>query len=160
MAVPQPQPPSGPLAGLSQTLLPSVLRTFVPLCYALLVRWGLIEWLGLPDEAWTYLITTVVTTLFYVVLRVLERYWDKVGWLLGFAARPAVYVSGQVLSTAVVQNATGQTSVEVVTDKTENPRTEQGRASVDTILLAVIAGAVVLALLVGWDWIDFNANGR
>jgi hypothetical protein len=125
--------------------------------YALLVRWGLIEWLGLPDELVTYVVTALVTGIFYVILRVAERYWDKIGWLIGFAARPALYVSGQVLTTSVVSNAAGEVATEIVTAPANStPRAEGGRASTEVILLAIIAGAVVLALLVGWDWIDFN----
>jgi hypothetical protein len=158
MAVPQPQPPTGPLAGLSQTLLPSVLRTFVPICYALLVRWGLLEWLGLPDEVITYIVTGVVTTLFYVVLRVLERYWDKIGWLLGYAARPAAYVTGKVISVEQNTSMSGVTTTTMVTPaSTPDPKTEQGAIN----WLVVIAVAVVgIALILLFNiTVDIGGNG-
>lgn len=87
--------PVGPVIGPS--LLPSVLRTVVPLIYAMLVRWGVTEWIDPDDLFVTNLITVVVTALFYVALRLMERHWDKIGWLLGYAA-PPVYTSGPVVA--------------------------------------------------------------
>lgn len=97
MTTPVPQPPATPVSTLGATLLPSVLRTLVPMIYALLVRWGVVEWLDPDDLLLTNFITVVVTGVFYVVLRWAEQHWDKIGWLLGYAKQP-VYVKGEVLN--------------------------------------------------------------
>lgn len=86
-----------PAPVLGATLLPSVLRTLVPIIYAMLVNWGVVEWLDLPSALWENVITAVVTTAFYVVLRIAERYKSQIGWLLGYAQQP-VYVPGEVLA--------------------------------------------------------------
>lgn len=113
MSTPTPMP-----AG-AVTLLPSVLRTVVPIVYAALVRWGVVEWLD-PDDAFvTNLIAVVVTMLFYVALRFAEQHWDKIGWLLGYAKQP-VYVKGEVLS--VVEQPTPPTvTTQVETDDPDQP---------------------------------------
>lgn len=86
-----------PAPVLGASLLPSVLRTVVPIIYAMLVKWGVVSWLDLPNLLWENVITAVVTTVFYVVLRLAERYQSQIGWLLGYAQQP-VYVTGEVLS--------------------------------------------------------------
>jgi hypothetical protein len=157
----QPGAPTGPLAGLAGTLLPSVLRTLVPIIYALLVRKGLVEWSGLDEPLMVNIITAVLTTLFYALIRVAERYWDKIGWLLGYAARPALYVQGEITSVQQYTNGTGVTTTTVVTPaETADPKTEAGVMDRSFVVLCVIAGAVVLMLVFGMDWIDFNDNGR
>jgi hypothetical protein len=119
MSTPTPLPPAGgtPVSVLGSTLLPSVLRTVVPIIYALLVRKGVVEWLGFDDALVNNALTLLVTALFYVVLRVAERYWDKIGWLLGYAQQP-VYVQGQVI--AVEETPTPPTTTTVV-ETDENP---------------------------------------
>lgn len=78
---------------LGTAILPSVLRTIVPIIYALLVRLGVVEWLALDSVFLNGAITTLVTAVIYVLIRVAERYWDKIGWLLGYPQHP-VYVNG------------------------------------------------------------------
>lgn len=80
-----------PISTIGDTLLPSVLRTTVPIIYALLARKGVVEWLGVDDALVNNLLAGFVTVVFYVILRVAERHWDKIGWLLGYAQQP-VYV--------------------------------------------------------------------
>lgn len=92
---------ASPVEMIGQTYLPSVLRTVVPLIYAMLVRWGVVEWLDPENLFVTNLITVVVTALFYVLLRYVEQYWDKIGWLLGYGKQP-VYVRGEVLTVDTV----------------------------------------------------------
>jgi len=106
MSTPVPFPSN---AGAS--LLPAVLRTAVPMIYAFLVKRGVVEWLGIDDKLASNAITIAVTVAFYVLLRLAERHWDKIGWLLGYAQQP-VYVKGQVLS--VQEEATPPTTTTVV----------------------------------------------
>lgn len=77
-----------------QTLLPSVLRTLVPIVYALLIRAGF-KSLGLDDLFLQGLAATIVTVLFYIVLRIAERYQSQVGWLLGYGSSPDSYSPGE-----------------------------------------------------------------
>lgn len=86
-----------PVSTIGATYLPSVLRTLVPLIYAMLVRAGVVEWLDPNDMFLTNFLTVLFTALFYIVLRVAEQHWDKIGWLLGYAQQP-VYVKGEVLA--------------------------------------------------------------
>lgn len=86
-----------PVGTWGKTLLPSVLRTVVPLVYAMLVQKGVVAWIDPNDVFVTNFLTVVVTGAFYVLLRLLEKNWSKVGWLLGYAQQP-VYVQGEVLA--------------------------------------------------------------
>lgn len=97
-----------PVSTMAKTLLPSVLRTVVPIVYAMLVRWGVVSWVDPGDMFVTNLITVLVTGGFYVAVRVVERYWAQIGWLLGYAQQP-VYVKGEVLN--VTETATPPTTV-------------------------------------------------
>ena len=53
----------------------SILRTLVPVAVALLVRVGLKDWLGLDDATVLGLATVLVTGIYYVAVRVTERYF-------------------------------------------------------------------------------------
>lgn len=85
------------VSAVGRTLLPSVLRTVVPMIYAMLVQRGIVEWLDPNDIFVTNLLTVLVTAVFYVALRFAEKHWNQIGWLLGYAKQP-VYVQGQVVS--------------------------------------------------------------
>lgn len=72
-------------------MLPSILRTVVPLIVgfvvSLLVRLGLDD--AVDTAALTELVMLVVTAGYYAAVRALERYVDpRIGWLLGYAAQP------------------------------------------------------------------------
>lgn len=108
-----------PISTIGSTLLPSVLRTTVPIIYALLARKGVVEWLGVEDALLNNLLAGVVTVVFYVGLRVAERYHSQVGWLLGYAQQP-VYVKGEVLSVTEVSTPP-TTTTEVETDTPPGP---------------------------------------
>ena len=89
---------STPLPAVIETglksLIPGVVRTLVPIVVSVLVGWGFSETsLNAPVLA---VLTVVVTALYYVAVRLLERYWTKIGWLLGYPAQP-VYVPGEVI---------------------------------------------------------------
>ncbi len=93
-----------------RALIPSAVRTLVPVVVALLVRIGFSE--TSLDNLWLERVLTLVVTMgYYVAVRVLERHWEKVGWLLGYAAQP-VYVKGEVLRAETV--ATPPTTTTVV----------------------------------------------
>lgn len=109
-------PPSPFPQSAGTILLPGVLRTAVPMIYAFLVHRGVVEWLGLDSAIAENAITIVVTMLFYVVLRVAERYWDKIGWLLGYGKQP-VYVKGEVVD--VVDEVAGEVEDEAAKDDAE-----------------------------------------
>lgn len=106
-----------PVGTWGKTFLPSVLRTVVPLIYAMLVRWGVVSWIDPDDMFVTNFLTVVVTGVFYVLLRLLEKYWDKIGWLLGYAQQP-VYVKGEVLSVTEEPTPADTTITEVESDGT------------------------------------------
>jgi hypothetical protein len=106
-----------PLQNAGTTLLPAVLRTTVPLIYAFLVHRGVVDWLGINSSMANNVITIGVTVIFYVVLRLAEQHWDKIGWLLGYAQQP-VYVKGEVLSVKEIPTPP-TTTTQVETD--QNP---------------------------------------
>lgn len=95
----------------------SVLRTIVPIVYALLLKIGF-DKIGVDDAVLQDLATLVAAGLLYVALRVGERYKKEVGWLLGYAKQP-VYVKGEVVRKKmeaikpVVTAVTRETAVQV-----------------------------------------------
>lgn len=117
MTTPNPIPGGDLTPGALRLLLPSVLRTVVPMIYAMLVRWGVVSWLDPDNRFLTGFITVLVTAVFYIVLRFAEQYWDKIGWLLGYARQP-VYVKGEVLK--VEETPTPPTTTTTV-ETNENP---------------------------------------
>jgi hypothetical protein len=70
------------------SLLPSILRTLVPLIVGYFAAWPAAKWLGLTDEQVTSLITAVITAAYYLLVRALEQVAPQFGWLLGWAAPP------------------------------------------------------------------------
>lgn len=116
---------NSPAPALGATLLPSVLRTVVPILYAMLVKWGVVNWLDVPSLLWENIITALVTTVFYIGLRLAERYQSQIGWLLGYAQQP-VYVSGEVLKVdkEPTPNPTvAEPTTTVTVETTEDPAT-------------------------------------
>lgn len=70
----------------------SIIRTMVPVVVALLVRWGVKDWAGVDDVTLNTIVTALVTGLYYVGVRVLERVSSsKWGWLLGYPSQPVYY---------------------------------------------------------------------
>lgn len=66
----------------------SVLRTIVPIIYALIIKSGVGAWLGLNDAFLQSLAAAIGAGLIYVLLRFLERKKSAFGWLLGYASQP------------------------------------------------------------------------
>lgn len=69
-----------------KSLIPSIVRTVVPLVISVLVGWGFAE-TALTGPV-TAVLTIVVTALYYIVVRLLEQHWSKIGWLLGYPSQP------------------------------------------------------------------------
>ena len=69
-----------------KSLIPSIVRTLVPLIVSVLVGWGLAD-TNLTDPV-TAVLTILVTALYYIVVRLLEQHWSKIGWLLGYPSQP------------------------------------------------------------------------
>ena len=114
---------------LGATLLPSVLRTTVPIIYAMLVKWGVVSWLDVDSALLENLVTAIVTVAFYVALRVAERYQSQIGWLLGYAQQP-VYVKGEVLKvetepTPPLERTDGEPTTTTKVETTESPETTE-----------------------------------
>jgi len=80
-------------------LLPAIMRTGVPIIYALLIKFGIAR-LGLPDAVVTDVATVLLTVALYVILRLLERLQPWIGMALGWAKQPqyADVVQGEVTS--------------------------------------------------------------
>lgn len=66
----------------------SILRTLVPILYAVLVNLGVVAWLGVDSTVIESFLTLVISGVIYVVLRVAERHRSTFGWLLGYPAQP------------------------------------------------------------------------
>lgn len=74
----------------------SLIRTAVPTAIGALLSWlavehGIVVPEGLTNEA-TIWLTGLVVTLYYGIVRALEKRWPRIGILLGAAKRP-VYVA-------------------------------------------------------------------
>lgn len=66
----------------------AVLRTLVPIVYALLLKAGIGEWLAIDSAVLESAAALVAAALVYVVLRAAERWRPRLGWLLGYPAQP------------------------------------------------------------------------
>lgn len=77
-------------------MIPSLIRTYVPLLVAYVVGW--LVSLGIPvtDDAQSALtagIGTVVAALYYTAVRFAERKWPALTVLLGSTEQPAAYTT-------------------------------------------------------------------
>lgn len=127
-----PATPSTEPSIIPVTLLPSVLRTLLPMVYAMLVRWGVVEWLDPNDLFLTNFLTVLITLVFYVALRIAERHKAQIGWLLGYAQQP-VYVKGEVISADEVPTPgpTTTTIVESTESKLDEPESDPPKGGGD-----------------------------
>lgn len=66
----------------------SILRTLVPIIYALLIKAGAGQWLGLDNAMIESAAVLVASGLVYVALRLAESKRAELGWLLGYPAAP------------------------------------------------------------------------
>jgi len=67
-------------------LIVSYIRTLVPIAVGAVVSWGILP-ASLSDQA-AAAATGAVIGLYYVLVRLLERKWPKLGWLLGTPKAP------------------------------------------------------------------------
>jgi len=82
------------------SVLPSILRTGVPLLVGYFLAWPAARWFGLTEEQVTSLITIVISALYYLTVRLLEQVAPRFGWLLGYASKP-VYVAPKLAADGV-----------------------------------------------------------
>lgn len=66
----------------------SLVRTITPLLVGLIVGVVGSDVAGITEEALTAAVATVVSAVYYVVVRLVEQKWPKVGVLLGWAQKP------------------------------------------------------------------------
>lgn len=86
-------------------MIPSLIRTYVPLLVAYLVGWLASLGISVSDEAQAAIVTaigTVVAGAYYAIVRVLERRWPALALLLGSRQQPAGYAKPSALPPAVV----------------------------------------------------------
>jgi hypothetical protein len=82
----------GPLAEWEtiKSLGPSLLRTVVPVAVGWLISLPVVGALGIDSSVLTTLVTALATIVYYVAVRLIERFLlPEVGWLLGYPAEPA-----------------------------------------------------------------------
>ena len=77
---PDPTPPLEPIPGDMRT---AIVRTVVPFITAAIVAWLAERGLDADTESISAMVIAVGGSLWYTVIRVLERKWPQVGWLLG-----------------------------------------------------------------------------
>jgi hypothetical protein len=69
-------------------VLPSILRTVVPLIVGWVLAQPVVAGLGVTEADATTAATAVVTGLYYVAVRLLEQLHPRFGWLLGLPVAP------------------------------------------------------------------------
>jgi hypothetical protein len=76
------------------TLVPSLIRTYVPVVVGSLVAWLITLGVEVDESLQVGLITALTGLLiavYYTVIRLVERKWPKLSVLLGTTQIPAVY---------------------------------------------------------------------
>jgi hypothetical protein len=72
----------------SPSLLPSLIRTVVPLLVGILITWAAKAGLNLAEGDVTALLTALITAVYYATVRLIEQKFPAAGWLLGYPAAP------------------------------------------------------------------------
>lgn len=80
------------------SLLPSILRTLVPLLVGYFAALPIVRVLGLSNDQMVGLFTALVSAVYWLVVRLLEKVAPQFGWLLGYAS-PPVYAPPAVVAT-------------------------------------------------------------
>lgn len=74
---------------MTKSLLPSVLRTLVPLTVGYFTAFPLLRVLGLSDDQVTSLATVLISAGYWAAVRLAEQYvTPQLGWLIGYASAP------------------------------------------------------------------------
>jgi hypothetical protein len=72
------------------TLLPSLIRTGVPLLVGYLLAIPVVKALGVTADQATSLVTVLLSGAYYLLVRLAEHFGSsRFGWLLGYPAAPA-----------------------------------------------------------------------
>jgi len=69
-------------------MLPSLIRTAVPVIVGALLGYAAKVGLDLPSGAVTEIVTVAITTAYYALIRAGEKRFPQLGVLLGYAAQP------------------------------------------------------------------------
>jgi hypothetical protein len=81
-------PVTTPTQAGSGDILPSLLRTFVPVLVGLILGVAGANFVGVTEESLTAAVSTAITLVYYLVLRLVEQKWPKFGILLGSMRQP------------------------------------------------------------------------
>lgn len=79
-------------------MLPSIIRTVVPLVVGLLLGWAAKVGLDLPEGAVTEIVTALITAAYYALARLVEQAWPGLGRVLlslGLVRGAPVYPRGR-----------------------------------------------------------------
>lgn len=68
----------------ADSVLISLIRTVVPLTVGFILTLPI----NVDEPGLTSFVTALVTALYYTAIRLVERRWPNVGWLLGFPSPP------------------------------------------------------------------------
>ena len=95
------------------SLLPSIPRTLVPLLVGYFAALPVVRALGLTDDQMVGLVTVLVSAVYWLVVRLLEKVAPQFGWLLGYAS-PPVYAPPAVVATNAAKGDSGQVDVVMI----------------------------------------------
>ena len=96
----------------SASLLPSILRTGVPLLVGYFAALPLIHALGLTDDQLVGVFTVLISGVYWLAVRLMEKVAPQFGWLLGYASPPVYAPPAAVATTAA--NDRGDIDIAVI----------------------------------------------
>lgn len=70
-------------------MLSSIIRTVTPIIVGWLLGLPVVAALGITDAQATAAVSAVLGAAYYVLVRVVEVYYPRFGWLLGLASAPS-----------------------------------------------------------------------
>lgn len=93
------------------TLIPSLIRTYVPIAVGALIAWLITLGVTLEEaveQGLTVFLTGLLIAVYYTVVRVLEKRWPALSVLLGSSTMPAQYTDdGTALITTLREPSEG-----------------------------------------------------
>lgn len=91
---------------MPKTLLPSLIRTIVPIIVGALASIPIFR--ASDNVALSELVTALVTIAYYIIVRALEHYvTGSFGWLLGYPVAPAYLTDEQIKNASLVTAKSG-----------------------------------------------------
>lgn len=90
-----------------RTLIPSLIRTYVPVAVAVLVGYLADVGVVVPDDTSAALVTGIgglAGAVYYTIVRLAERRWPWLSVFLGSDAQPALYQAPQPKPRPRIQN--------------------------------------------------------